>query len=136
MYMIEGTDVRIGNLVWYYDYNMTETVFRVEGILDGYIHNTLLPRNKLPFKDVHPIKLETDHLLDFNFLQEEGAHHNIYAYKYNRQDSIYVRDDGYSFQPVAYSAGSGFIAYGRPLAHVHQLQNLFYDITREDIFIE
>jgi hypothetical protein len=133
--MVEGTDVRIGNLVWYYDYSMTETVFRVEGILDGYIYNTLLPRSKLPFKAVHPIQLETGHLLDFSFLPEEGRHANIYAYKYNHSSSIYIRDEGYSFQPVAYASAGGFIPYGRPLAHVHQLQNLFYDITREDIFI-
>ena len=135
--MIEDTDIRIGNLVWYYDYNMVETVFRVEGIHDGYVYNTILPKNKLAFKDVHPLKLEVDHLLDFNFLPYEEApaeNKNVYAYKYNRTDSVYIRDEGYSFQPLAWSA-AGLVAYGLPLAHVHQLQNLFYDLTREDIFI-
>jgi hypothetical protein len=135
--MIAAEDIRIGNLVWYYDYNMVETTFRVEGILDGYIYNTILPKNKLPLNDVHPVKLEVDHLLEFNFLpgeKEFGEDPHIYAYKYNRIDSVYIRDEGYVFQPLVHSP-DGFIAYGLPVSHLHQLQNLFYDLTREDIFI-
>lgn len=136
--MIEETDIRVGNLVWYYDYNMIETVFRVEGVLDGHIYNSGLPRSKLPLEKVHPLPLEAHHLEKFGFLPGEKAYgedEHIYAYKYNRKDSVYLREVSGAFQPLACDNGK-MTAYGRPLVHLHQLQNLFYDLTREDVFME
>ncbi|RPE14204.1 hypothetical protein EGT74_12075 [Chitinophaga lutea] len=135
--MIEETDIRIGNMVWYYDYNMIETPFRVEGVLEGHVYNSGLPRSKLPLEKVHPFLLEADHLLKFGFLpgeQEYGEDPEVYSYKYNRKDSIYLRETDGAFQPVAQSA-AGWAPYGRPLQHLHQLQNLFYDLTRDDVFM-
>ena len=136
--MIEETDVRIGNIVWYYDYNMIETTFRIEGILAGHVYNSTLPKSKLPFDKVHPCILETEHLLEFGFLpgdKEYGEDINTYSYKYNRTNSIYIRHTANGFQPLAHSA-AGMVPYGRPLLHLHQLQNLFYDLTRDDVFIQ
>lgn len=135
--MIEETDVRIGNMVWYYDYNMIETTFRIEGILDGYIYNSGLPKSKLPLEKVNPIALEADHLEKFGFLpgeEEYGEDIHTYAYKYNHKDSIYIHETADGFQPLAQASGA-LVAYGRPLLHLHQLQNLFFDLTREDVFI-
>lgn len=134
--MIEESDVRIGNLVWYYDYNLVETIFRVEGVLNGFIYNSGLPKNKLPFEKVNPVTLEVDHLLRFGFLageKEYGEDPDTYAYKYDRTKSVYIRDLAGTFQPLTDSP-SGLVPYGRPLAHLHQMQNLFYDLTREDVF--
>lgn len=136
--MIEETDIRVGNLVWYYDYNMIETVFRVEGVLDGHVYNSGLPRSKLPLEKVHPLPLEAHHLEKFGFLPGEKAYgedEHIYAYKYNRKDSVYLREVSGTFQPLACADGK-MTAYGRPLVHLHQLQNLFYDLTREDVFMD
>jgi len=135
--MIAATDVRIGNMVWYYDYNMIETEFRVEGILDGYIYNSGLPKSRLPLEKVHPVILETDHLLQFGFLpgeKEYGEDIHTYSYKYNHNSSIYIKDMSGCFQPLTDAPG-GLVPYGRPIQHLHQLQNLFYDLTRDDIFI-
>lgn len=134
--MIEETDIRIGNMVWYYDYNMIETVFRVEGIAEGFVYNSGLPKSKLPLEKVHPLALEADHLLKFGFLpgeEEYGEDPDTYSYKYNRADSVYIRETNGGFQPLAASK-NGLVPYGRPLHHVHQLQNLFYDLTRDDVF--
>lgn len=136
--MIEETDVRIGNIVWYYDYNMVETTFRIEGILAGYIYNSTLPKSKLPLEKVHPVILEAEHLLEFGFLQGEkeyGEDIHTYSYRYNHSNSIYIRHTATGFQPLAQSA-AWMVPYGRPLAHLHQLQNLFYDLTRDDVFIQ
>jgi len=136
--MIEETDVRIGNMVWYYDYNMIETVFRVEGILEGHVYNSGLPKSKLPLSKVHPVTLEVDHLLQFGFLageKEYGEDVHTYSYRYNRNSSIYIRETAGAFQPLT-SSSAGLVPYGRPLVHLHQLQNLFYDLTREDVFIQ
>ena len=135
--MIEETDVRIGNMVWYYDYNMIETTFRIEGILDGYIYNSGLPRSKLPLEKINPVALEPDHLEKFGFLPGEEAYGediHTYSYKYNHKDSIYIRETADGFQPLARASGD-LMPYGRPLLHLHQLQNLFFDLTREDVFI-
>lgn len=136
--MIEETDVRIGNMVWYYDYNMVETVFRVEGILDGHVYNSGLPKSRLPLEKVQPVTLEVDHLLQFGFLageKEYGEDIHTYSYKYNRNSSVYIRETSGGFQPLTASS-DGLVPYGRPLVHLHQLQNLFYDLTRDDAFIQ
>ncbi|MGN6510231.1 MAG: hypothetical protein ACTHLD_12300 [Chitinophaga sp.] len=136
--MMDETDIRIGNLVWYYDYNMIETPFRVEGIQGGYIYNSGLPRSRLPLDKVHPVALEAGHLLQFGFIQGEkeyGEDPDIYTFKYSHKDSLHIRETGGTFQPVAVSAG-GVIPYGRPLLHLHQLQNLCYDLTRDSAFTQ
>jgi hypothetical protein len=135
--MIEATDIRIGNMIWYYDYNMLETPFRVEGILEGHVYNSGLPRSRLPLEKVHPILLEPEHLLKFGFLpgeKEYGEDPETFSYKYNRKDSIYIREGAEGFQPLTVSP-AGLAPYGKPLLHLHQLQNLFYDLTRDDVFI-
>jgi hypothetical protein len=136
--MIEATDVRSGNLVWYYDMYMNETVFEVEGILDGFIYNSTLPKSKLPLASVHPLALDTAHLNSLGFVRgekEHGEDENVFSYRYNRKDSIFIRDEGYSFQLLAEAAGmpGKFVPYGQPLVHVHQLQNLFYCLTGQEL---
>lgn len=135
--MMDETDIRIGNIVWYYDYNMIETRFRVEGVLEGYIYNSGLPKSRLPLEKVHPVALEADHLLQFGFLpgeKEYGEDPDTYMYKYTHKDSVYIRETAGVFQPVVLSK-NGPMPYGRPLLHLHQLQNLFYDLTRDNVFI-
>ncbi|SFD88696.1 hypothetical protein SAMN05518672_103703 [Chitinophaga sp. CF118] len=133
--MIEEADVRIGNLVWYYNLYLIETTFKVEGVLDGFIYNSSLPKSKLPLDKVNPVMLETDHLLAFGYVKGDkdyGEDENVFSYKYSHKDSLYIRDDGYSFQLLTDSP-SGLIPYGRPIVHVHQLQNLHFCLTREEL---
>lgn len=133
--MIADIDIRVGNLVWYYDLYMNETAFKIEGILEGYVYNTCLPKSKLPLAKVNPLKLDADQLNALGFVRGEkeyGEDINVYSYKYTHKDSIYIRDEGYSFQLLTESP-VGLVPYGRPLVHVHQLQNLFYDLTAEEL---
>lgn len=133
--MIADTDIRVGNLVWYYDLYMNETAFKIEGVLEGYVYNSCLPKSKLPLGKVNPVKLEADQLDALGFVRGEkeyGEDINVYSYKYTHKDSIYIRDEGYSFQMLTVSP-AGLVPYGRPLVHVHQLQNLFYDLTAEEL---
>jgi hypothetical protein len=130
--MIEEADVRIGNLVWYYNLYLIETSFRVEGIVGGFIYNSTLPKSKLPLDKVNPIALDADHLTGFGYVRGDkdyGEDEHIFSYKYTHKDSLYIRDDGYSFQLLT----AELIPYGRPLVHVHQLQNLHYYLTREEL---
>ncbi|MFB6454250.1 hypothetical protein ACE38W_03180 [Chitinophaga sp. Hz27] len=133
--MIEETDIRIGNLVAYFDRNMEETIFPVEGVWQGYIYNTGLPLSKIPCQKANPIPLEIQWLENFDFIQGDPAHDEdpyVYSLKYNRLHSVHISCRDGIFQPVVESP-SGLVPYGRPLAHVHQLQNLFHALTREDL---
>jgi hypothetical protein len=67
--MIEEADIRIGNLVWYYNLYLIETSFKVEGVLEGFIYCSSLPKNKLPVDKVNPVILETDHLIGFGYVK-------------------------------------------------------------------
>jgi hypothetical protein len=133
--MIEEADIRVGNLVWYYNLYLIETSFKVEGVMEGFVYCTSLPKNKLPVDKVNPVTLEADHLIGFGYVKGDkdyGEDENVFSYKYSHKDSLYLRDDGYSFQLLTDSP-SGLVPYGRPIVHVHQLQNLHYYLTREEL---
>lgn len=107
--MVEENDIRTGNLVWYYNLYMVETTFQVEGVLEGYIYSSSLPKSRLPLDKVHPVALETDHLRSFGFIQGESAYgedENVFSYKYSHKDCLYIRDEGYSFQLLAGAPGA------------------------------
>ncbi|RBL90826.1 hypothetical protein [Chitinophaga flava] len=133
--MIDEADIRIGNYVSYFDYNMEESVFVVEGILNGYIYNSGLPRSKIACEKANPVMLDLYQLIKFDFIRgapEEGEDENIYSLKYNRLHSLHIRHENGCFQPVTEAPG-GFVPYGRPLVHVHQLQNLFHALSRDEL---
>lgn len=134
--MIELSDIRLGNYVWYYDRNMVETAFQVEGIYEGYIYNTGLPLSKLPAEKCNPLLLDIHLLRQFGFLQgepEHGESEYVYSFKYNRKDSVHILFHHDTFQPVLTALGQ--LPYGRPIVHVHQLQNLFHALTRDELEI-
>lgn len=133
--MIADTDIRVGNLIWYYDLYMNETSFKIEGILEGHVYNSCLPKSRLPLSKVNPLKLEAEQLHGWGFVRGEkeyGEDINVYSYRYTHKDSIYIRDEGYAFQLLTTSP-AGLVPYGRPLVYVHQLQNCFYDLTAEEL---
>lgn len=135
--MIEASDIRIGNYVSYFDYNMEETAFTVEGIHDGYIYNSGLPKSKLPCAKVNPMILDLYLLRKFGFIKgdpEYGEPENVYGLKYNHRDSLFIQYENDSFQPVVQTP-QGMVPYGRKIVHVHQLQNLFHAITRDELVI-
>ncbi|MDR6567691.1 hypothetical protein SAMN05660461_4528 [Chitinophaga ginsengisegetis] len=133
--MIEESDIRIGNYVSYFDYNMEETAFVVEGILQGFVYNSGLPLSKLPYAKVNPMVLDVDLLLRFGFIKGDpdyGEDVNVYSLKYNRLHSVHIRHENEVFQPLT-DAAEGLVPYGRAIVHVHQLQNLFHAVTRDEL---
>jgi hypothetical protein len=133
--MIEESDIRIGNYVSYFDYNMEETAFVVEGILQGFVYNSGLPLSKLPYAKVNPMVLDVDLLLRFGFIKGDPDYNedvNVYSLKYNRLHSVHIRHENERFQPLT-DAAEGLVPYGRAIVHVHQLQNLFHAVTRDEL---
>ncbi|UYQ94659.1 hypothetical protein MKQ68_06090 [Chitinophaga horti] len=134
--MIDLADIRIGNLVWYYDRNMEETAFQVEGIFEGYIYNSGLPLSKLPADKAHPLILDLYLLRRFGFIQGDPAYGEsdaVYSLKYSRLNSIHILCANDAFQPVLNADGT--LPYGRPIVHVHQLQNMYQALTRDELEI-
>ncbi|MCK7554435.1 hypothetical protein MKQ70_05220 [Chitinophaga sedimenti] len=134
--MIDLSDIRIGNFVWYYDRNMEETAFQVEGIYEGYIYNTSLPLSKLPAEKANPLLLDLYLLRRFGFLKGDAAYgesEEVYSIKYSHKDSFHILYRNDAFQPVRDVLGAE--PYGRPVVHVHQLQNLFQALTRDELEI-
>lgn len=135
--MIEAADIRIGNYVWYYDYNMVETAFLVGGIYDGFIYNSGLPQSKMAFEKANPLILDLYLLTRFGFIAGDPGHGedpNMYSLKYNRLNSVHVKFENEMFQPYT-DAPTGLVPYGRPIVHVHQLQNWYHALTRDELEI-
>jgi hypothetical protein len=135
--MIDLADIRIGNYVWYYDRNMEETAFQVEAIYDGYIYNSLLPLSKLPADKANPLILDLNLLHQFGFIKgdlEYGESSEVYSLKYSHKDSVHILYRNETFQPLVV-ADRQHHPYGRPIVHVHQLQNLYHALTRDELEI-
>ncbi|SCB75678.1 hypothetical protein GA0116948_101181 [Chitinophaga costaii] len=133
--MIDPADIRIGNYVWYYDYNMIEQAFQVEGIYNGYLYNTSLPQSKITLQKANPCILDLDLLRSFGFLAGDPAYQedpDMYSLKYNRISSVHVKYSNHIFQPHTDSP-IGLVPYGLPLVHVHQLQNWYHALTRDEL---
>ncbi|HEY0272687.1 MAG TPA: hypothetical protein VGC22_05840 [Chitinophaga sp.] len=135
--MIDAADIRIGNYVCYYDYNMVEQAFRVEGIYDGYIYNSGLPQSRIRVEKANPCILEPALLQSFGFLPGDPAYGEdpaVYSLKYNRLNSVFIRYSNGIFQPCT-DTPLGLVPYGLPLVHVHQLQNWYHALTRDELEI-
>jgi hypothetical protein len=133
--MIQESDIRIGNYVSYFDFNMEETAFVVEGILQGFIYNSGLPLSKISCKKTNPVVLDLYLLSKFGFIKgdkEYGEDVNVHSLKYNRLNSVHIKYENDVFQPLT-DAPTGLVPYGRPIVHVHQLQNLFHALTRDEL---
>ena len=74
------------------------------------------------FEDIHPI-LITDHLL-----RQTGFVKDLYGYK-SRQLALNQYDDVYYLR---LPQGTGF---GQGIRYVHQLQNLYYDISGKEYLL-
>ncbi|MCW3465474.1 hypothetical protein [Chitinophaga nivalis] len=133
--MITASDIRIGNYVSYFDRNMEETAFLVEGIFEEFIYNSGLPLSKIPCAKANPVVLDVYLLSRFGFIRGEaeyGEDVKVYSLKYNRLNSVHIRYENNVFQPFT-DAPTGLVPYGLPIVHVHQLQNLFHALTRDEL---
>lgn len=135
--MIDAADIRIGNYVWYYDYSMLEQAFQVEGIYNGYIYNSGLPQSKITLEKANPCLLDAYMLRRFGFIAGDPDHKedpDMFSLKYNRLNSLHIKITGDIFQPYT-DTPVGLVPYGLPILHVHQLQNWYHTLTRDELEI-
>lgn len=146
--MIEPTELRIGNLFLYHPIGsgqIVDTVIalkikskrgwnRIKGIKSGWNQQT----------QCEPIVLTTEILLRSGFIKSPySPNPNVTQYIY-KTDFIYLLfgyiNEGYAgFEEKAfyfsYATDAEGKKYGRAYGYVHQLQNLFFDLTRREITI-
>ena len=141
---MKASELRIGNLVWdkmfLYSIRGITDILRAE--ISG-IHNTKNASNEdfykegivysLNYENVEPIPLTEEWLLKFGFNRRD-AYFGFCRKKYNQEGRwkylILNRRSGIFY---AYRYGYGNFC---KLQYVHQLQNLYFSLTNEDLTIK
>lgn len=119
---IKCTDLRIGNLVKYYD---DETIFEVMEIDQNGINvKNSEQKTWIEYDCFEPIPLNEEWLLKFEF-DKEG---DKLLKKYIKDICIYQGMSGFNYN-------ASFYEYDNltEIKYVHQLQNLFFALTGEEL---
>jgi hypothetical protein len=119
---MESNELRIGNLVHDYD----EELIIVSGISYGDVYSLKL--GETPLARIKPIPLTEEWLIKFGF-EEDG----INWYWFNTKDRF--TDYGY-----AYNTKTNIIEFNEceliGIRYVHQLQNLYFALTGQELNIK
>jgi hypothetical protein len=126
---MKSTELKIGNLL---RDKVTKTELKVINLTEKDIVTFVIDRSKFPLQDgwgIEPIPLTEEWLLKFGF----ERHHADYA-----NDIIYIKNvpDNTEFEWGVYpnELGSGIQIKNRNLLkYVHQLQNLYFALTGEEL---
>ena len=118
--MIKANELRIGNYLL-----MGGRIIKISGILKngfyfgehGYATNII--------NWFEPISLTEEWLLKFGF--EKTNNPTLYSHK-----SVCMKHNTTSYYPVAFDDGGAF-SIGKNIQYVHQLQNLYFALTGEEL---
>jgi hypothetical protein len=133
--MIKATELRIGNYITYQGKQIT-----VEGVsVSGYIYHSKgqfdgsIGSAYVPFE---PIPLTEDWLVRFGFEKEV-----------KQSDSVYISDNVYRLNIFEYATSCGTMnleidyydqhaSFTTNIKYVHQLQNLYFYLTGEELILK
>jgi hypothetical protein len=128
---MEAKDLRIGNLVFI---GKEVNVLDLADFADIYENNTI--------KHFEPIPLTEEWLLRFGF--EKGSFNQLQETHYiNKLNIIKVIVSGIGFWDVytdyspdiSWSNGLNVITNNKGIKHVHQLQNLYFALTDQELIL-
>ena len=116
---MEAKELRIGNLFRFISTNSIEYVsdIKTNGLKTPVINNVSI-------KDTEPIPLTEEWLVKFGFVLDLDSHRITYLSKHI---TIYMQD-GIFWCDMLWGC--------LELKHVHQLQNLYFALTNEDLTIK
>ena len=128
---MKAEELRIGNWVNYKYWNpephneqyLFQSVEIIGFLKDQFYFNFKGRKEVEKVSDLHPIPLTEDWLLKFGFVS------NPYQDRYEKGD-IDVECDKTKGETILWLAGAPYIKY------IHQLQNLFYALTGEELTIK
>ena len=123
--MIQATELRIGNIVTYHgetDMDCVLDAIDIFNIATKYMHND----------EIHsPIVITEEWLLKFDFIQQNVNGETVFIFKDN---------EWYFIENVASNGWASLYCYGiycaTDIQYVHQLQNLYFALTGEELTIK
>lgn len=138
-------ELRIGNLVTDEFYDSFHTIIIVESINDNGINLEIEDDGNYPeiarkwiepyynFDFIKPIPLTEEWLVKFGFKKDEiGVFVNI-CYKQNLSIGLNLVGDKYC---IVYLTGSFGMVQPKHIKSVHQLQNLYFALTGEELTLK
>lgn len=133
--MINVTELRVGNIVLYTQDNDELPVLKIDGDSKTICLDLLLDLNmEVNEQDIEPIPLTPEWLGRCGFLSAGQFDKDIYKVVVNGE-SYYIRDHkGFDFAIDSNEGDPLYIRYD--LHHVHQLQNLYFALTGEELAIK
>jgi hypothetical protein len=120
---MKSTELRIGNLL---RDKVSKTELKVIELTENNIITKVIDRSKFPLKDgwgIEPIPLNEEWLLKFGFEEQVNDYYSKNEYK------ISFNDDLTKFYFLFFEIGDWY----KELEHVHQLQNLYFALTNEEL---
>ena len=131
--MINIQEIRVGNLFTYCNHE-DELPFDISDFVS--IHEY-----ELSLEDIKPIKITDEKLIEIGFDKKESFFGYIYEKKINHciytillsNDEIKNSSFGVRFEDNEYGNKDNLKFFSWKLEYIHELQNLWYDLTKEDL---
>jgi len=131
---MKANELRIGN---YLQDNVTKTTVKVVELSKDCISTYVIDRSKYPLKDgwkLEPIPLTEEWLLRFGFRKKASfSDHTIHI---DMTNILCLDNDNNEseFSAVSiYDVDEGVWIYLESIQYVHQLQNLYFVLSREEL---
>lgn len=121
---MKASELRIGNYVHTINPRHNDKVLKIESIGDNESVNVFFREYKL--SEIEPIPLTEEILLKFGFKKEKTTYINDYYIFINGVWNIKFKREGYC----------SFITFGcflTDIKYVHELQNLYFALTKEEL---
>ena len=123
---MEAKELRIGNYVNFLFHKDSGGIKKIEVFMSD-IENLIHGGNRSKYYE--PIPLTEEWLVKFGFeLEDEKIYYHLDSY-----EDIYITKTSYSFS--IYNA-THFTNIKQGIKHVHQLQNLYFALTNEELTIK
>ena len=125
-------ELRIGNWIQSYDNHF-------EQVIDVLCDSVNLESNEgLPYDLIEPIPLTEEWLKKFGF--SDGEYRKGYKYYYPNEYSLWSirlsnKNLGY-YQFCIWIRNDELMKFDGPIQYVHQLQNLYFALTKEELTIK
>ena len=121
---MKATELRIGNLVFADLYGEKEILVESICSINNDVFNSTT--GEIPFSSLKPIPLTEEWLLKFGFELKIGNYH-LENFRFNISNPMNY--DGFLFC-------DGYSVLTEKIKHVHQLQNLYFALTGEELTLK
>lgn len=134
---MDSKELRIGNYVKYEGYECYREINEISKHCIKYHDPILMPYCEAPEKPVLVgIPLTEEWLIKFGFEKKEEKRYSIVHYRQTLDMASSIREDENDFLPLYQDdLGCGFNTL-RWVSYVHQLQNLYYALTKQELTIK